>query len=342
MLRVLTAIAIFMIAFKAIGASHSAPPIAVHLHPYGFPASTSTTSLNVHLGVFYLSTDQLGLFFEQPVTGSDSHVFQVIVFSTDGRRISQLVVPGDPKAIDITVGPNGGVLVGRAGQLDFYDSRLQLVRSKPLAPTTTGINFDRQWNQLVLRTVERESGHQTADFLDAKTLERSATLIYPIQSHAIFGQDQLVYTTSGECKGAARVVSNKQTWRSFDSLPACDALTFIGNESLAYAFDGNIYVTDFGGKELFKAHIPVGSTFQAPRLVGLSDDNTRLAISALKKKPFSSEWPYHDEILLYDLSFKRLIVQLSLPAGSYAAALSPDGHQLATIEQGTLMLIPIP
>jgi hypothetical protein len=100
---------------------------------------------------------------------------------------------------------------------------------------------------------------------------------------------------------------------------------------------------DSNGKELFKARIPVADSFQTPKFVGLSDDHTRLAISALRRKYFSSGWPYYDEVYVYDIVSKQRIFKHALPRGADSArALSTDGHQLATIEQGILTLTPIP
>ena len=222
----------------------------------------------------------------------------------------------------IMPGPSGGVLFGRDGYLDFYSSDLQVVKSMPLLPATTGIKYDRERNQLVIMTIEQESGHRTAHFLNSNTLEESATLAYPIRSLATFGEKELVYTVSGDCKGSAHFVSTQHTWRSLEALPACDALIFVTNDSLAYAFDGRLYVVDSSGKELSQLRIPAANSFEAPRLVGLSDDHARLAVSALKRKMVSSTWPYYYEAFVYDLVSRRMIFRHATMPGPFAEALS--------------------
>jgi len=317
----------------------AAPTTTVDLRPYGL-----STALDVKLGVFYVSKDRLALFFDQqlPATGPHSHSFQLIILNIEGQTAAQMTLRGDPNAIDITPGPDGGLLVGREGQLDFYDSRLQVERSITVSPATTGVRFDRERNQLVVMTLEQELGHRTAHFLSGDTLKESAALTYPIRSNAVFGENQLVYTVSGNCHGAAHITSDKVAWRPLDTIPACDPLTFISSDRLAYAFDGSLYTVDSSGKELLQARIPAPDTFEEPRFIGLSEDHARLALSALKKKTFSSGWPYHDEVFVYDLVSKRLIFKHALEPGYGAEALSPDGHQLAVISQGALLLIPLP
>jgi hypothetical protein len=210
-----------------------------------------------------------------------------------------------------------------------------------LAPGTTGIAFDRQYNQLVIQSIDRKSEQRTADFLAATSLKKSASLSYPLHASAVFGNDELVYDTPGEYTRSARILSMHRVW-STSGLPLCNSLAFIGDDGLAYTFDGHLYVVDVAGKQLLNIRIPAPTTFQAPAFIGLSDDKTRLAISVLVKKPFTAGWPYYDELLLYDLDSKRLIFRRILPQSPRLAALSPNGHQLATIEQGTLVLTAVP
>jgi hypothetical protein len=339
-LRAVAAIAILLLASVDLAASPSPGQVTVDLHPYGFPSS-----VDIKLGVFYLSQDRIALFFDKNDQGADphSHAFQLMLINTEGQVISQLVVRGDPRAMDITVGPSGGVLFRNQGQLRFYDGTLQLLRSEPVSSATSGIKFYRERNQLVLVTADQDLGHRTAHFLNGRTLEESATLTYPLRSVAVFGENQLVYIVSGYCTGAAHIVSSQPKWRSLDALPACDPLAFITSDTLAYASAGTLYIVDSNGKQLFEAGIPAADSFETPRFVGLSDDHTRLAISALRRKFFSSGWPYYDEVYAYDLASKRRIFKHALPRGSdNAMALSTDGHQMATIEQGILMLTSIP
>ena len=160
----------------------------VDLHPlYGFPSTERTDGRRV--GLFYLSEKQLALFFE--TEPADTHKFGLLVFNAEGEKTAEISISGNPKDLDITAGPSGGVAVGKEGHLDVYDHDLQLSRSIPLAPATTGIAFDRKSDQLIVQTVDRDSGQRTAHFLDAKELESSAALIYPIKARAIFGKDQL-------------------------------------------------------------------------------------------------------------------------------------------------------
>lgn len=341
-MRTLTVVLTLALALSDIAASDSAPKVTVDLHQYGFPRATNTDSSR--LGVFYLSNDRVALFFEESTTDArhDAHEFRLLVFNKVGQKIAQTTVRGNPKAIDISPGPDGGLAIGKEGQLDFYDSKLQPTKSVPLSPATAGIVFNRQYNQMVIQTIDGKSGHRTADFLSPASLEQSASLSYPINARAVLGKDELVYISTGECNRSAQIVSKSRNWQSTGNLPLCDSLTFLGSDRLAYAFDGHLYVIDAAGKQLVKVRIPAPNTFEAPAFVGLSDDTTRLAISALVKKPFAVGWPYYDELLMYDLVSKRLIFRRTLPQGPRAAALSPDGHQLASIEQGTLVLLAVP
>jgi hypothetical protein len=88
--------------------------------------------------------------------------------------------------------------------------------------------------------------------------------------------------------------------------------------------------------------IPVSSAFAMPGFIGLSEDRTRLALSALQREQTPAGWPYHTEVFVYDLALKRMIFRHALKKGSVAEALSPDGHHLATIERGVLTLVSIP
>ena len=336
--RLITTIAILLLGCSHAAVSPSAPQIAIDLHPQGFPPG-----LEIKSGAFYLSKDRLGLFFYlSPEDKTHSHAFRLMVLDAKGQITAQIAVHGDPKAIDITAGPNGGVLIGREGKLDFYDSKLQWLRSMALSPATTGIRFDRERNQLIVMTAEQELGHRTAHFLNGTTLEESAAIPYPLKSIAVFGEHQLVYTVTGNCFGSAHIVSDQHSWHSLETLPACDPLAFITTDSLAYAFDAHLFVVDSTGKELLRIPIPAPVTFQAPRLVGLSEDHTRLAIAALKKKTLSSGWPYYDAVFVYDLVSKRIIFKQGLPSDANPLAFSPDGHQLAIISQGSLLLIQVP
>jgi hypothetical protein len=319
-------------------------PTAVELHRYGFPSGAAPADSKV--GIVYLSGNRLALFFNHkvPSSGEDSHSFQLLILNIDGRVLAQRGIDADPKAMDVTAGPNGGLLLGRRGQLDFFDGDLQLLKTVLLSDPVTGISFDRKLNQLVEMTVDDASQTRSAHFLDGNTLEPQLILRYPIKSVPVFGEKQLGYSLGGNCVGSAHIVSNQHDWLALTDISACDLLTFVGNDAIAYAFDKRLYVLDWRGKQILNASFPAPDTFQLPRFVGISDDQARLAISALAKKKFAASgvWPYYDEVFVYDLKAKRMILRYALPVGSWVRpALSPDGHQLAVVEEGILRLIPI-
>jgi len=181
--------------------------------------------------------------------------------------------------------------------------------------------------------------------LSADTFEELAALDFPKHSRAIFGEAQLGYALPGSCKGALHVEPENGSWQNLAGLQTCDALTFVGNEALAYAIDQDLYVVHKSGKELFHGHVPAPESFHLPNFVGLSDDHSRLAIMAnMKRNIFAVKpgtWPYYNEIYIYDLNVHKLLFKHEISAG-YAAALSPDGHHLATIESGSLKILSIP
>lgn len=259
--------------------------------------------------------------------------------------IAQLVFRADGTLFDARGGPDENSLLRESGKLDFFDAKLQLVKTHPLPLRTVGISFDRTSNQLVVITTDEGSGNQTARFLDPATFDELTAVVYPKRSVAIFGEKQLGYTLPGYCQGALHVEPDKESWRSLDSLQTCDALTFVGNEALAYATSQDLYVVHKTGRELFHGHIPASDSFHLPDFVGLSEDRSRLAIMAnMKRSIFDvnpGSWPYYNEIYIYDLNVKKLLFKHAL-IGGYAAALSPDGHHLATIESGNLKILSVP
>jgi len=207
------------------------------------------------------------------------------------------------------------------------------------------MRFDRALNQLVLVTTEEDSGTQKAHFLEANSFEELTSLIYPKRSTAIFGERQLAYSLGGYCKGALHFQPDQNSWQKLDDLETCNPLTFIGRDAIAFALNQQLSVVDRNGKELFSADIPAPDTFHMPGFVGLSDDHTRLAIMALMKRSmFTTKpgtWPYYNEVFVYDLKSKKLLLKHAMPGG-YVAALSPDGHLMATIELGVLKIFSIP
>jgi hypothetical protein len=349
--RLLQALAIFgflYFPFSGLAQSPLASPLTVDLHAHGFPSGAKPSSTwNVKTGLFYLSGDRLAVFFDRQLSGSEpnSHSFQILTIDEKGLVHAKRVVQADPKATDFSAGPGGGILVGKAEGLDFYDADVQLLGSNPLPETATSVKFDRKLNQLVLSTVDQKQNNRTAHFIDGSTREQLASLSYPLKSSAIFGERQLAYTEPGMCQGALHVEPNPKNWKALDALQACDALTFVGNEALAYALSQDLFIVDSNGKQLFHGHIPAPDSFRLPSMVGLSDDDTRLAIMANMKRSFFSlhrGWQYYNEVFVYDLRAKRMIFKHALAEGAYAAALSPDGRQLATVEEGILKLFSIP
>jgi hypothetical protein len=151
--------------------------------------------------------------------------------------------------------------------------------------------------------MDEQSGNRNARFLNANTFEELKVLAYPKRSRAVFGNKQLGFTLPGNCVGALHVQPDPENWKRVESLETCDALTFVGNESLAYATSQDLYVVRQSGEQLFHGHIPAPDSFHLPDFVGLSDDHTRLAVMAMMKQGLLSSkpgtWPYHNEIFVY-------------------------------------------
>src|SRR5580693_8131346 len=198
-----------MAAFGALvlfsGLHTKLPPatqMVVELLRYGFPPGAAPVDFKV--GIVYVSGNRLALFFNHkvPSSGQNSHSFQFLVLDIDGRVLAQRGIDADPKAMDVTAGPNGGLLLGRRGQLDSFDGDLQLLKTVPLSDLVTGISFDRKLNQLVEMTVDDASQTRSAHFLDGKTLEHQLSLSYPIKSAPVFGEKQLAYSLGGNCVGS--------------------------------------------------------------------------------------------------------------------------------------------
>jgi len=321
---------------------------SVDLRPSGFPADPNPTVVaDVKAGVFFLSKETVGLYFEQrvPDSASQSHSYKFLTFHVNGQMLAQRPFRIDGTLLDVGCGPNESILFRESERLDFFDARFQLVKTHPLPTATTGISFDRTLNQIVVTTADGKSGNLKALFLRADTLDEFASLDFPKHSRAIFGETQLGYTLPGWCKGALHVEPENASWQNLASLQTCDALTFVGSEALAYATNQDLYVVHKSGKELFHGHIPAPDSFHLPDFIGLSDDHSKLAIMAnMKRSIFAVKpgtWPYYNEIYIYDLSVKKLLFKHAV-SGGYAAALSPDGHHLATIESGNLKILSIP
>ena len=170
--RFVAGLATLLLSFSCMAAQSSPGPITIDLHPDGFPTAANLDPYRID--AFYVSSNRLGVFFEIEPAGSNSegHKFRIMLFDAKGQKTAETTVPGDPKALEIIGGPDESVMVGQAGRLDFYDSHLQLARSVPLDPKTTGVAFNRYNNQLILQTMDRQAGVRAAEFLDANTLEK--------------------------------------------------------------------------------------------------------------------------------------------------------------------------
>jgi len=284
----------------------------VDLRSVGFPTNSNPVVVaDVRASIFFLSNETLALYFEQrtAATTPPSYRFTVVTFNTTGQVIAHRVFRADGKSFDVSSGPNDSILLRESERLDFFDTRLQFVKSYPLPSKTVGESFDRASNQLVVITMDERSGNRNARFLNANTFEELTVLAYPKRSRVVFGKKQLGFTLPGNCIGALHVQPDPENWKSVENLETCDALTFVGNESLAYATSQDLAV-------------------MATMKHGL-----------LARKP--GTWPYYNEIFVYDLSAKKLLFKHAL-TGGYAAAFSPDGHHLATIESGSLNILSIP
>lgn len=324
-------------------------PISVDLHSYGFALGQVDQPGNA---AFYISADRIALFFDRGETAdsinqknhSSLHQVVILVVNTKGQVLAQQPVNGMPNALDITPGPNGGLLVGQEGSLSFYDADLHLERSMPLSPNVTRASFSRKWNQLVIATIDRTSHTQTAHLIDGDTLKEIRSFTFPERSTFLAGNRQIAYTEQGYCEKSTHILSPERTWEALNGLPICGMLTFVGDDALAYTFDQNLYVVDNYGKQLIRQSIPSPPEISLPFFSGISDDNSRIAISTLRRKFFRKpeEIPEYTEVFVFDLRSHKRILSRSLPSGGYVSALSPDGKQVATIENGVLMLNAVP
>lgn len=313
----------------------------VDLHLNGYPPSADGRGPEVKMGTFFISDDQVVVYFDSPPGSArqKTQVFHVMVFSIAGQLIADKSLTANPGAVDIIRGPNGSVLFGRAGQLDFFDSRLELLNSVSLPKETTGIAFDHIKDQVIVTTSEPTTNE--AHFLLPDSLAETVVLKYPIASRPEFGAQQLVYTVSGYCRGAAHFVSPDRTWPWLHALPACDSALITEND-LAYISDKHMHVVNGSGRETLSVRLPIRETFEAPRFVGIADNGSRVLISALRKKRTGPGWPYHEELLLYDFPRKSIIFRYELrPDWVVGMGLSPDGHAVATVENGTLNLLSV-
>jgi hypothetical protein len=317
------------------------------LRSFDFPTDANPVVIaDVKARVFFLSNENLALYFEQKDSAptANSRRYRFLTVSTTGQMIAQHILKTDGGPPDVKRGPNETILLTESERLDFFDSHFHLVKTRQLPANTIGTRFESASRQLVVIT-SGDLKTQVAHFVDADTFDEVSTVVYPKQSVAIFGEKQLGYVVPGYCQGALHIEPDKDSWRSLEALQTCNALTFVNNEALAYATDQDLYVVDKTGKELFRGHIPAPESFHLPGFVGISDDRTRIAIMAnMKRSIFAVKrgtWPYYNEVYSYDLNAKKLLFKHAL-TGGYAAALSPDGHHLATIESGSLKILFIP
>ncbi len=331
--------------------SSKSPPSVEYttdLRPFGFPDEPNPTVVaNVKCKVFFLSNEIVGLYFEErtPNPAAQSHRYKFLTFSKDGENVGQRPFRVDGDLLDVSSGPNQSILLREGERLDFFDVEFRLIKTHPLPNTATEIKCDRILNQIVVITADADSGNQNATFLRVDNLEESAKLQFPKHARAIFGEKQLGYTLPGWCKGALHVEPDNVSWQSLAGLETCDTLTFVSNEALAFATGQDLYIVHKTGKVIFHSDIPAPDSFHMPDFVGLSDDRSRLAIMAnMKHSIFTLKpgvWPYYNEIFVYDLKAKKVTFKHELVEG-YAAAFSPDGHRLATIESGKLKILSVP
>ena len=93
-------------AFVLSGVAASHRPVAWLIYTLmAFPSTERTDGRRV--GLFYLSEKQLALFFE--TEPADTHKFGLLVFNAEGEKTAEISISGNPKALDITAGPSGGV-----------------------------------------------------------------------------------------------------------------------------------------------------------------------------------------------------------------------------------------
>lgn len=324
-------------------------PVSVDLHSYGFALGQVDPPGDA---AFYISSDRIALFFDRGEIADSInqknhtglHQFVILVVNTKGQVLAQQTINGMPNELDITPGPNGGLIVGQEGSLSFYNADLHLGKSMPLSPNVTRVSFSRKWNQLVIATIDRTSHTRTAHLIDGGTLKEIRSFTFPERSTFLAGNRQIAYTEPGYCEKSTRILSPERTWEALNGLPICGMLTFVGDDALAYTFDQDLYVVDNHGKKLIQQTIPPPPDISFPFFAGISDDNSRIAISTWRRKFFRKpeEFPEYKEVFVFDLRSHKRILSRSLASGGTVSALSPDGMQLATIENGVLMLNAVP
>jgi hypothetical protein len=339
---------LFGILILTLAKAVAIQPISVELHSYGFPSG----QIDLPNGVFYMSPERVALYFDRgeaadsPNQGNHrrSHQFLILVVSTKGQVLAQQTIYGLPKALDIKPGPAGGLIVGREGSLSFYDADLHLQKSVPLSPDVTGVSFDRRWNQLTISSADETSDSQTIKLLDGVTLEARGDFTLPKRAIFMSGNREIGFDVGGDCQYSTQIISKERSWDGLRGLPICGMLTFVGDDALAYTFDQQLYVTDHLGKQLSRQSVPAPDGPSAPFFSGISDDNSRIAIWAWKHKTSRkrNEFPDYKEVFVYDLSSHKRIFSHPFTSETTASALSPDGKQLATIEDNVLILNPIP
>jgi hypothetical protein len=167
--------------------------VSADLRPVGFAADPNPVVVaEVKVSIFFLSNETLALYFEQRGSATTSpSSFKLLTFNTTGQLIAQRVFRVDGKSLDVSSGPNESILLRESERLDFFDARLQFIKSYPLPVKTVGKSFDRVLNQLVVITMDGESENQNARFLNANTFDELTVLAYPKRSRAIFGRNNL-------------------------------------------------------------------------------------------------------------------------------------------------------
>jgi hypothetical protein len=329
----------------------------VDLHPFGFPTySNPVATADVRARVFFLDGNYLALYFDRQMPGlpSQFHAYKLLTLNTAGRVLAQRAIKANVDFLDLSNGPGASVILRESEKLAFFDVRLRLVRSHPLPGGVVGMKYDRALEQLVLISSDPGAGNLKASFWKADTFDELATFVYPKLSVVIFGDKELAYALPAHPQSELHVEPDQESWKSLGRLEIFDLLTFVAQDALAFEQDHSLYVVNKDGKRLFHHHIPgpaaiwsagFVSESNSVGFVGLSDDGSRLAITSQMKRGILASkpgtWPFYNEVFVYNLIAKKLVFEHALHEG-YAAALSPDGHQLATIESGSLEILSVP
>jgi len=325
-----------------------AQPVTVNLSSFGFPPG----QVDLPSNVFYISSDLLAIYFDrgeatdapQQNNHPRPHAFLILVFNKKGQVLAQQTIYGFPKALDIKAGPDDGIIVGREGSMSFYGADLLLRRSMPLASNATGVSYDRRWNQLAVETIDDASQSRTVNLLDGVTLKPLESFTLPERVPFITGNREIAYTVGGDCRYSTRILSNERSWNALRGLPTCGFIAFTDDETLAYAFEQQLYLVSHLGKRISRQTIPAFDQMNLPSYNVISNDGSRVAIWVWKRRLIrkQGEYPEYREVFVYDLHSHARVFSHPLITGTAASALSLDGKQLVTIDDGLLSFYSLP